>query len=84
MGKLYQMWVIISQLFGGWIGMGFIKEIEVYRDKGNEWRWRAKGYNGRIVACSGEGYVRKQGCLKSVVKLAYQLRGKVEVNVIDE
>lgn len=31
----------------------------VYRDRKGEWRWRLKSANGKIVACSGEGYKRK-------------------------
>jgi uncharacterized protein YegP (UPF0339 family) len=31
-----------------------------------EWRWRLKSANHRIVADSGEGYVSKQGCLEGI------------------
>lgn len=31
------------------------------------WRWRAKRA-GRIVAESGEGYVKKAGCLRSMIR----------------
>lgn len=30
-----------------------------YKDKANEWRWRVKADNGRVVADSGEGYHNK-------------------------
>ena len=31
-------------------------KFELYRDAANQWRWRLKAANGRIVADSGEGY----------------------------
>lgn len=31
-------------------------KFEIYRDTANEWRWRLKATNGRIVVDSGEGY----------------------------
>ena len=33
---------------------------ELYRDAANEYRWRIRARNGRIVADSGEGYKRKR------------------------
>jgi len=30
--------------------------VEVYRDSAEEWRWKAKAANGKVVADSGEGY----------------------------
>jgi uncharacterized protein YegP (UPF0339 family) len=30
--------------------------FEIYRERANEWRWRLKAANGRIVGDSGEGY----------------------------
>lgn len=33
-----------------------------YEDTAGEWRWRLKAANGRIIAVSGEGYVRKADC----------------------
>lgn len=34
--------------------------FELYRDRGDEWRWRLRHDNGNIVADSGEGYATKQ------------------------
>lgn len=36
-------------------------KLEIYKDKKNEWRWRLKARNGRIVATCSEGYKTKQG-----------------------
>ena len=39
--------------------------IEVYRDKHQEWRWRA-WRKGRIVAEGGEGYKRRATMMRSL------------------
>jgi len=39
--------------------------IEVYQDKGGEWRWRRIARNNRIVADSGEGYETQQGAQRA-------------------
>lgn len=31
-------------------------KVEYFQDEANEWRWRVKARNGRIVAGSLEGY----------------------------
>jgi uncharacterized protein YegP (UPF0339 family) len=31
-------------------------KMQIYRDARGEWRWRLRASNGRIIACSGEGY----------------------------
>lgn len=33
--------------------------FELYRDASDEYRWRLKARNGRVIATSGEGYVNK-------------------------
>jgi len=33
--------------------------VEVYRDRGGEWRWRLRHRNGNVIAVGGEGYTRK-------------------------
>lgn len=40
-------------------------KFHIYQDAKGEWRWRLKARNGRIVADSGEGYVRKGGAVKA-------------------
>jgi len=39
---------------------------EVYQDASGEWRWRYVASNGRILASSSEGYVRKDDCLECI------------------
>ena len=40
--------------------MGSKATFEVYRDRGDQWRWRLVHDNGRIIADSGEGYASRQ------------------------
>lgn len=47
--------------------------FEVFRDRGDEWRWRLRHRNGNIIATSGEGYTRKHNAwngLQSVIQNA--------------
>ncbi len=43
--------------------------IEIYPDSQDEWRWRMRAKNGRIVASGGEGFSRKQSCERSIVRV---------------
>lgn len=50
-----------------------LAQFEVFRDHGDEWRWRLRHRNGNIIATSGEGYTRKHNAqkgLQSVVQNA--------------
>ena len=37
-----------------------------YKDAKDEWRWRLKAANGRIIADSGEGYTTEHECLADI------------------
>lgn len=41
-------------------------KYQVYKDSLEEWRWRLKSSNGRILADSGEGYSSKQECKEDI------------------
>lgn len=43
--------------------------FEIYQDKAEEYRWRAKAKNGEIIAISGEGFSSQQACEKSIDRL---------------
>lgn len=50
-----------------------LARFEVFRDQGEEWRWRLRHRNGNVIATSGEGYTRKHNAwkgLRSVMKNA--------------
>jgi uncharacterized protein len=40
-------------------------KIEVYKDRGKEYRWRLKSGNGRTIADSGEGYKTPSGAQRA-------------------
>jgi uncharacterized protein YegP (UPF0339 family) len=37
-------------------------KFHIYKDAKNEYRWRFRADNGKIVADSAEGYTTKQAC----------------------
>ena len=54
-------------------GSQTLARFEVFRDRGDEWRWRLRHRNGNVIATSGEGYTRKHNAqkgLRSVVQNA--------------
>jgi uncharacterized protein YegP (UPF0339 family) len=48
-------------------------KVIIYRDRKGEYRWRMKR-GGRIVADSGEGYVRLSGAVRAVSRLVSALK----------
>lgn len=40
--------------------------FEVYQDAKEEFRWRLKAGNGKIIAVSSEGYKAKADCVKGI------------------
>jgi uncharacterized protein len=36
--------------------------FEIYKDKSDQFRWRLKASNGKIIADGAEGYVAKADC----------------------
>lgn len=44
--------------------------IEVYKDANGEWRWSGKSRNGRVVADSGEGYLKATGLKLALRRLS--------------
>jgi amphi-Trp domain-containing protein len=43
-----------------------LARFEIFRDQGDEWRWRLRHRNGNIIATSGEGYTRKHNAQKGL------------------
>lgn len=48
-------------------------KIRIYKDKRGEWRWRMVARNGRTVADSGEGYVRRSNARRAAFRLVNAL-----------
>ncbi len=40
-------------------------KFELYRDRADQWRWRLKATNGRIVGDSGEGYATEHNARRA-------------------
>ena len=40
--------------------------FQVYRDRGEQFRWRLRAGNHRTIADCGEGYVQKDDCLHGI------------------
>ena len=57
-------------------------KIEIYEDDAGEWRWRMVARNGKIVADSGEGYRRRLGALRAVLRLLEVVRAR-EVPIVE-
>ena len=38
----------------------------IYQDNADEWRWRLRAANNKIIAVSGEGYVNKSDCRHAI------------------
>ena len=55
---------------------------QIYVDRGREHRWRMIADNGRIIACSGEGYKKAKDCFR----ILNRIRGKnllVPIRTVD-
>ena len=50
----------------------------IYKDAKNEFRWRLKADNNRIIADSAEGYNSKQHC-KDAISLLQKSAGGAEI-----
>lgn len=48
-------------------------KIEMYCDRAEEWRWRLRAPNGRIIADSSEGYNTKPGVRRSIANFTKYL-----------
>lgn len=46
------------------------KQFVLYKDERGEWRWRLYAKNSKILADSGEGYVRKADALHGISLVA--------------
>lgn len=52
----------------------------VRRDVANQWRWRLRAVNNRIIAESGEAYHNREDCLAAIVLV----KGSGQAPVKDE
>lgn len=53
--------------------------FEVYKDVTGKFRWRFWAPNNRIMADSGQGYVRKDSCIEGINEIVSQAVGGVSI-----
>ncbi len=51
--------------------------FELYADKAGEYRYRLRAKNGKIILI-GEGYTRKEGCLRGIESVRKNADSKIE------
>jgi len=54
--------------------MARTSKLEFYKDKKKQHRWRLVASNGDIIACSGEGYTRKENAEKGWISLCKKVK----------
>lgn len=52
--------------------------FQLYRDAKEEYRWRLRARNSKIIADSGEGYTQKESC-EHGIELLRDWKGEVEI-----
>lgn len=58
-----------------------LARFELFRDQGEEWRWRLRHRNGNIIATSGEGYTRKHNALNGLRSV---MENSAEAEVVED
>lgn len=58
-------------------------KFHIYQDARGEWRWHLKARNGRIVADSGEGYVRQGNAVRAAETVREVIRHHVAPIVVE-
>jgi uncharacterized protein YegP (UPF0339 family) len=48
---------------------GHVAHFYINRDQAQEWRWRFRANNEKIIADSGEGYTRQADCEEAVERV---------------
>lgn len=55
-------------------------KFHIYKDHKDEWRWRLKSANGKIIADSGEGYSSKQACQHGISLV----KGTTNIQIVED
>ena len=67
MGRLFIAGILLLLSYGmAQAADGY--QFEVFKDAKNEYRWRLKNPDGKVVASPGQGYASKKYCEESVEK----------------
>lgn len=57
-------------------------KFHIYRDAKGEYRWHLVARNGKVIAASGEGYVKRAHCKAQITKI--QAKAQDALVVLDE
>ena len=52
-------------------------KCEVYRDKRDEWRWRFRAANSKILAVSSEGYKNQTDCMHCLFNISESVNAEI-------
>lgn len=55
--------------------------FEIYLDSARQYRWRFRSSNGKIIADSGEGYVRRSDC-EHGIEIIKQFAASARVQIL--
>ena len=58
--------------------------FEVYADAKDEYRWRLKAENGKVLATSGQGYKAKADCTKGVERIQADANTKLKFELYED
>lgn len=56
----------------------------IYRDNRGEWRWTYEASNGKTIAVSSEGYIRKSDCERGIALMKASSNSPVWIPEIDK
>ena len=58
--------------------------FEVYQDGKQQYRWRLKSANGKVLATPGQGYKAKRDCLNGVERIKSDAATKLKFEVYED
>jgi uncharacterized protein YegP (UPF0339 family) len=58
--------------------------FEVYKDSADEFRWRLKGSDDKVLATGGQAYKAKASCLNGVKLMQKEANGKLTFEVYED
>ena len=80
-------WLTVAVLAGvaapGWAADPKLT-FEMYQDAKDEYRWRLKADNGKILATSGQGYKDKSDCTKGVERIQTDANTKLKFELYED
>jgi uncharacterized protein YegP (UPF0339 family) len=82
-----QMWLAViglATLTGLSLAADPMLKFEVYQDAKEQYRWRLKAANGKVLATPGQGYKAKRDCLNGVERIKNDATTKLKFEVYED